>query len=252
MQPIVAGRKRTVLESIMRDTSTNIFVPSLVGRLPSEGEEHNSPDAISDSAAAVWITGDAYGIRQAKDMLLAQLRQKAARLTIKSAQCLPRCMDWMLLHRRDNLLKIMYDNATFLHLPTLGASTNVLFVAGDNRVFVERSIRAVMSLACKFYLGCIQLVPTQPPVTVSGYPSPPNTVDVPTSPSLKPIVIATPTSTFGNICHICKADIVLRKGVVEVYGLERMVKESFRMITELDVAKVNDFFWFQRVRYGLT
>ena len=52
----------------------------------------------------------------------------------------------MLLHRRERLLKIMYDNAVYVQLPALGTASNVVLVTGDNRVYVERAIRALMNL----------------------------------------------------------------------------------------------------------
>ena len=42
----------------------------------------------------------------------------------------------------------MQDNATFIEFPPIGSSNDTIFVYGDERVFVERTIRSLMLLVC--------------------------------------------------------------------------------------------------------
>lgn len=59
---------------------------------------------------------------------------------------LPRKLDWMLTDRMDDLKTIMNDNATFINFPTIGSSTSLITVYGDNKVNISRTIRSVMQL----------------------------------------------------------------------------------------------------------
>jgi len=52
----------------------------------------------------------------------------------------------MLISKREALKKIMQDNATFIEFPPIGSSNDTIFVYGDERVFVERTIRSIMLL----------------------------------------------------------------------------------------------------------
>ena len=63
---------------------------------------------------------------------------------------LPRKLDWMLTDRMDDLKTIMNDNATFINFPTIGSSTSLITVYGDNKVNISRTIRSVMQLVSPF------------------------------------------------------------------------------------------------------
>jgi len=52
----------------------------------------------------------------------------------------------MLISKKETLKKIMQDNATFIEFPLIGSSNDTIFVYGDERVFVERTIRSIMLL----------------------------------------------------------------------------------------------------------
>lgn len=67
MHAIVAGKKRSVLQSIQEETATNIYMPS-----PLQGLV--GPDISATSGAAlnlgtIWITGEFFGVQRARDML---------------------------------------------------------------------------------------------------------------------------------------------------------------------------------------
>lgn len=60
----------------------------------------------------------------------------------------PRKLDWLVSDRVDDIIAIMNDNATFVRFPTLGSSTSIITVYGDNTVNVSRTIRSIMQLVC--------------------------------------------------------------------------------------------------------
>lgn len=73
LHALVAGRKRGVLQSIMEETATNIYMPSplqgLIG--PDFGQPTNSPPGSPNklSPNVIWITGEFFGVQRARDML---------------------------------------------------------------------------------------------------------------------------------------------------------------------------------------
>lgn len=74
LHALVAGRKRHVLQSIMEETATNIYMPSplqgLVGPefgQPSNANPSGTPNKLSPNI--IWITGEFFGVQRARDML---------------------------------------------------------------------------------------------------------------------------------------------------------------------------------------
>lgn len=73
LHALIAGRKRSVLQSIMEETATNVYLPSplqgLIG--PDFGQPSNTspgtPNKLSPNV--IWITGEFFGVQRARDML---------------------------------------------------------------------------------------------------------------------------------------------------------------------------------------
>ena len=71
---MVAGRKRGVLQSIMEETATNIYMPSTLQGLvgPEFGQASNANPGGTPSKLnpnVIWITGEFFGVQRARDML---------------------------------------------------------------------------------------------------------------------------------------------------------------------------------------
>lgn len=67
---IIAGRKRTVLQSVQEETATNIYFPSPLQGLV--GAELNGSAAAGQNKShhnVIWITGEFFGVQRARDML---------------------------------------------------------------------------------------------------------------------------------------------------------------------------------------
>ncbi|KAF8761597.1 K homology RNA-binding domain [Rhizoctonia solani] len=138
LHPIIAGRKRSVIQTIQEETATNIYFPSaLVGlnvhMVPSAGPAKSHLNTI-------WITGEFFGVQRAKDMLV----QVAA------------------LKRLDELKSIMADNGTFINLPPVGSQASLVSVFGDHRVNIQR-----LPILCGVFLAFARAL--QCP-HASGYP----------------------------------------------------------------------------------
>ena len=73
MQTIAAGRKRCILDSLMHDTMTNIYLPSpFAGMQSLRGPIGSSGDGADPDRYpyTVHITGDPVGVAHARNSLL--------------------------------------------------------------------------------------------------------------------------------------------------------------------------------------
>lgn len=61
----------------------------------------------------------------------------------KDAVLHPRKLDWMLLHRRNDLRKVMRDNGSFVAFPKMGSGGNLVTVYAESRVNAERTLRSL-------------------------------------------------------------------------------------------------------------
>jgi hypothetical protein len=73
----------------------------------------------------------------------------------KDAVLNPRKLDWMSLHCRNDLRKMMRDNGSFIEFPKMGSGSNRVKVFAESRVNAERTLRSlhflVNNLDC-FYI----------------------------------------------------------------------------------------------------
>lgn len=74
LHAIVAGRKRSVLQTIQEETATNIYMPSpLQGILGADlGQSPSNASPTGPNKAnmnTIWITGEFFGVQRARDML---------------------------------------------------------------------------------------------------------------------------------------------------------------------------------------
>lgn len=71
----------------------------------------------------------------------------------KDAVLHPRKLDWMLLHRRNDLVKVMRDNGSFVSFPKMGSRNNLVTVYAESRVNAERTLRSLHFLVGLLYIG---------------------------------------------------------------------------------------------------
>ncbi|KAI8331235.1 hypothetical protein BC941DRAFT_162298 [Chlamydoabsidia padenii] len=141
-QYLIGGRKRTGLHPIIEETCTNIYFPSPFITATTEQDEYDS---------AIYITGDATHVARVKDMLNKLVSQKAKSMYHKSVKMVAQKLDWMLLHCKDDIRKIMHDNGSFVEFPLLGSGEDAISVYAENRVNAERTLRAIHFVACSIY-----------------------------------------------------------------------------------------------------
>ncbi|KAI8340718.1 hypothetical protein BC941DRAFT_347623 [Chlamydoabsidia padenii] len=142
-QYLIGGRKRTGLHPIIEETCTNIYFPSPFAAATVTGEDEDD--------SAIYITGEPANVARVKDMLNKLASQKAKSMYHKSVKMVAQKLDWMLLHRKDEVRKIMHDNGSFVGFPPLGSGEDSISVYAENRVNAERTLRAINFVATGIY-----------------------------------------------------------------------------------------------------
>ncbi|KAG8962957.1 hypothetical protein FRC03_003574 [Tulasnella sp. 419] len=225
LHPIIAARKRTVIQAIQEETATNIYFPTplrdLVGG-PSAPPLMQNGTSARMNRNVIWITGEFFGVQRARDMLFQAAHTKSKQVISRDAAILPRKLDWMLTERLEELKTIMSDNATFLDFPVLGSQSSVVGVYGDNRVNIQRTIRAIMLLATQFYTAQFYLLPTHFNLLL-----PPSSIN---ANQITPILTRLSTIAGG-------AEVVFKDNCFEVFGLENEARRGIMSIGELPIVK---------------
>jgi hypothetical protein len=132
----------------------------------------------------------------------------------KNVTFLPKKLDWFLLSKKEELLKIMIQNGTYIHLPTFGNNTNLVTIFGCDEVYIERTIRCLMLLACEFYVSVVQLVPNSR------------------------INFENKLESIQDVIRNTGAEVVIQRNYIEIYGTQNPVKDAYIKLVVLDQLKV--------------
>ncbi|GAA5837105.1 hypothetical protein JCM3766R1_006535 [Sporobolomyces carnicolor] len=213
---IISGRKRCVVQTIQEETATNIYFPT-----PLSGVIGGKTSSLQAKQNLIFITGEFFGVQRARDMLFQVSLHKSKCIISRDTAILPRKLDWMLSDRLEDLKQIMNDNGTFINFPPLGSQASLISVYGDHRVNIERSIRAIMGLACQLYVASFWLLPISFDVFM-----PPSTIN----PAQIPPILRHISVTSG-------AEAVFKSNCFEFHGLESEVREAVQLVLELDFVK---------------
>lgn len=208
------GRKRINLQTIQEETATNIYYPSFLNALSGSAESRN---AARQKANTVWITGDAFNVRRARDKLTQQALAKSKTILSRDISMLPRKLDWLLLQHADELRQIMTDNGTFVQFPIIGSQASTVTVFGDQRTNIQRTIRSLMGLTVHYYTASYWLLPMNF--------MPPNLIPAQIIPALE--LISSTTS--------CEA--IYKNNCFEFHGQEPDITKAVSLIAEQDVVR---------------
>lgn len=95
---------------------------------------------------------------------IADAKRKLHELGTRTRTCVleavtaPAKIDSIMLHRIDAVRKIAVANATYIMLPPIGKSINMIRVQGSEQSNVQRTVREVMALV-SFYIRHYQVAP---------------------------------------------------------------------------------------------
>ncbi|KAI9284365.1 hypothetical protein BC943DRAFT_381309 [Umbelopsis sp. AD052] len=223
---LVCGRKRCYLQSIMEETSTNIYLPSAFTNV-NHPEMSVQDDLHHHQSARIYVTGTPSSITRAKDMLNKLYVQKTKSMYQKDSILHPRKGDWLLMHRRDDLLAIMEDNASFIIFSTPGSGNNMITVFAESRVNAERTLRALNHLACNVYEATFFFYARNGPMYSAEGANFFNSMS-----NLSTLVL--------QLSQISGAEVAYKTetGSIEVIGSERAIRNVYQHINGMNLLKV--------------
>ncbi|KAI9280469.1 hypothetical protein BY458DRAFT_584371 [Sporodiniella umbellata] len=216
---LICGRKRCGLLPIIEETKTNIYFPSPFCN-PSQDENE-------EAKAHIFITGEQAQVTRVKDMLNKLAVQKAKSMYHKDTDLSARKLDWLLLHRRDELRKIMHDNGAYVMFPKIGSGKNKVTVYAENRVNAERTLRALNLQACNIYEAFFYFSHQE------------NTEVFGSSASL--FSSLPHLSTFvSDLSYVSGSEVVYKPelGCIEVFGSERAIRNAYQRLQEIQFLQV--------------
>ncbi|KAI9470017.1 MAG: hypothetical protein EXX96DRAFT_597868 [Benjaminiella poitrasii] len=213
---LICGRKRTGIQSIIEETAASIYFPS---PFVFEANEDYSP--------AIYITGESNEVARVKDMLTKLASQKAQSMYHKDAVLHPRKLDWMLLHRKNDLRKIMRDNGSFISFPKMGSGNDVVTVYAENRVNAERTLRSLHFLACSIYEACFYF---NRDAAIYGMDSGHTFFNS----------VANISALVSQLSQISGAEVTYRPDTncIEVFGTERTIRNVYQRLHDMTFLKM--------------
>ncbi|KAF9184349.1 hypothetical protein BGZ51_003370 [Haplosporangium sp. Z 767] len=220
-QNMIGGRKRQDVQGLMAKTRTSIYMASPFVQTVNKG---GSP--VDPRFNEIYITGEPAKVQTAKEILARSYTrsQAAAPACTRQVNIASRKLDWMLLNHRDKLRTIMIDNASFIAFPPLGASHPIIFVYGESRVNVERTIRTVMQLSSQFHSGSINLLSPVRDNLLAIPMSPPN--------ALSPIA-----NISKLVSQASGAEVEFRSSGFSVFGNEIQTRIAVQYLSDVDFIK---------------
>ncbi|PHZ08259.1 uncharacterized protein RHIMIDRAFT_269407 [Rhizopus microsporus ATCC 52813] len=217
---LICGRKRCGLLPIIEETSTNIYFPSPFLQRPSSEDD--------DYKAKIYITGEKSSqVARVKDMLNKLAVQKAKSMYHKDTDLSSRKIDWLLLHRRDDLRKIMHDNGAYILFPPLGSGKTKITVYAENRVNAERTLRSLNLQACSIYEASFYFNHTEDTESLENRASFFNS----------PLHLATFVS---DLSRISGSEVLYRaeQSCIEVLGSERAIRNVYQRLQEMQFLQI--------------
>ncbi|KAI8364210.1 hypothetical protein BD560DRAFT_355137 [Blakeslea trispora] len=231
LQYLICGRKRTGLLPIIEETSTNIYFSSPFIHTESTDNSLNTDTTDQQEHPTdppIYITGEQVHVLRVKDMLNKLAVQKAKSMYHKDTALYARKIDWLLLHRRDELRKIMHDNGAYIEFPSLGSGDNRVTVYAENRVNAERTLRALNFQACTIYEACFYF----------------NNNDGAIYDPTGSHAFFESTSNISNLVsqlsQVSGSEVVYKTdpGCIEVLGAERAIRNVYQRLQEMQFLQV--------------
>ncbi|CAO3617921.1 unnamed protein product [Cunninghamella blakesleeana] len=218
---LICGRKRATLQPIVDETMVNIYFPSPFSPLDNFTKEDKDEQLDEPS---IYITGDPANVSRVKEMLTKLANQKAKSMYHKDTTLNSRKLDWMQLHRRDELCQIMHDNGSFISLPPIGSQQSTVTVFAESRVNAERTLRSINFLACQIYEACFYFHDRD------GVYSDTNIFNS----------ISTLAGLTTTLSQVSGAEVAYRMdhGCIQVFGTERAVRNVYQRLHEMSFLKI--------------
>src|SRR5690554_939522 len=166
MHSLLCGRNRKNLRMVEQRTGTAIYFPPPFPRVygyTPKGAQRRHPDEIfitgktreevakAELALNVLVRSIKFGRAGHTPDAYRDPQSLSSHCFVKDVQLGFRKIDFLIMDRLDELRSIMEQNGTFIQFPPLASGTLYLRVQGVETLHIERTVRAVMTLASQYY-----------------------------------------------------------------------------------------------------
>lgn len=218
MHSLICGRGRKNIKQIESATRTAVYFPPPFPRVYAyvpRGCQRRHPDEI-------FITGACReNISKAEQMLNTLSLQVHA--FVKQTALSFRKIDFILLERLDEIRKIMETNGTYVALPALGSGQSCIRVQGAETLHIERTIRAIMTIAGQYYDASWWMMSDLTPV---------GGIRAPTPLEFQQILVDISTKSG--------ADASFSKNFFEIAGSDWAVRRCLELLNEVDYVRCSN------------
>lgn len=132
--PLVSGRQRVALEHIMRETGTNIYLPSMLRSVDEKSKE------------IIYVTGRKESLETVKQSLLALAAKKEAIIIPKEVTMVPHKLEWVMSDAWESIRQIMDQTGCFIAFPSLGKPVDRVTVYGDKPALMNKAVTLLLAL----------------------------------------------------------------------------------------------------------
>lgn len=216
---LLSGRGRKNVKSVESATRTAVYFPPPFPRVYNytpEGARRRHPDEI-------FITGS-----NKEDVIKAEMAFNSLSLQsnafCKTVGLSHRKIDFLLLERLDEVKKIMEANATFVQFPALGSGQGFIRVQGAETLHIERTVRAVMTLAGQYYDSTWWIMNDQ--TALNGL-QPPSPADL--------------RQMLMDLSSKSGADVAFNKNYFEICGSDWAVRRCLELLNEVDYVRCSQY-----------
>ncbi|KAI8907996.1 hypothetical protein EDD86DRAFT_247944 [Gorgonomyces haynaldii] len=184
LQPILAGLKRQDLNDIMLEEGVSVYL------------YENVPP--SEYPSTIYITGPK----------TQEAKRRTPQIVSKNVVCLPKKLDWLSMHCRDQIKQIEADNAVHLTLPPIGSQQNIVSLSGTR---VE-------------YCGDIYVASIQ-------------TMNIADNQQSYSILLEQLRERLGKLSATHQVEFYFSRNIIDIYGLKSNTMRAYNDLTSLDNIK---------------
>ncbi|KAI8879815.1 hypothetical protein K501DRAFT_192731, partial [Backusella circina FSU 941] len=215
---LIGGRKHAQLHSITEETATSIYLESPFSTICGK-----------EPVNTIYLSGEsASEVKRAKELLIKLANKKEESMYHKTFIMDPKKLDWILIHCRQDIRKIMRDNGSFFLFPSVGSGSNSVSIYAENRIYGERSTRLLNYLTHNIYQASLSF-------KLNSSENEDDSDTPPFAPLEKCYEI------MKEISKLSKVDISFNTKLeaIELFGTEKQVKEAYTLLTHIPILMKN-------------
>ncbi|KAG5438436.1 hypothetical protein PCANB_002925 [Pneumocystis canis] len=209
---LICGKKRSNLQDIMQETSTNIYMPMPFANVLSI--RRHLPPLVSDE---IYITGQREDIINAEKRIISTYQSFT--LISKTITITAHKRDWLLTEKLDDIKNIMNNNASYINFPILGSQNIEINIFSSHDHLIDNTIDSFISLLSDYYNAAYWIFPLSNHIQ--------NCEPLLTNSEIQKILM--------DITEKYRVEVIYKHNCFEVAGMKDEVKKAIRSISKIPI-----------------